>query len=322
MGDDNKETQGKVTPKREEIYDFAGGERNRLFGSQSDLEKEFIPQSQSFYNAYSNAAGQQRKDYDTMMGGYGDWRSGVSNLSSNIAQRRPDAITYNRSGDMQKAMSGYGNFADTGGYSPQDIQEMRARGMSPIRAAYGNTMMEMDRARALGGPGGSTNYIAAASKAQRELPGQLADATTNVNAGLAQDIRQGKLAGMQGLQQGSLAEAGLDQRAKELTEQGLSAWEARQLASQEMSLRGLEGQRGLYSATPGMASTFGNQALQAYQQRNQLENLRQGTGLGLIDMQLRSLGQQAPPGTPWWQTALNAGANVAGTMIGMPGGAI
>ena len=322
MGDDNKEQQGKVTPKREEIYDFAGGERDRLFGSQSDLEKEFIPQSQSFYNAYSNAAGRQRQDYDTMMGGYGDWRSGVNNLSSSIAGRRPEAITYNRSPDMGTAMGGYREFANSGGYSPTDIQELRARGMSPIRAAYGNTMMEMDRARSLGGPGGSANYIAAASKAQRELPGQLADATTNVNATLAQDIRQGKLAGMQGLQQGSLAEAGLDQRAKELTEQGLSAWEARQLASQEMSLRGLEGQRGLYSATPGMASTFGNQALQAYQQRNQLENLRQGSGLGLIDMQLRSLGQQAPPGTPWWQTALNAGANVAGTMIGMPGGAI
>jgi hypothetical protein len=322
MGDDNKEEAGKVTPRRDSIYDFTEGERNRQFGSQSDLEREFIPQSQSFYNAYSSAAGRQRQDYDTMMGGYGDWRSGVNNLSSQIAQRRPQAITYNRSGDMQNAMTGYNEFAKTGGYSPQDIQEMRARGMSPIRSAYGNTMMEMDRARALGGPGGSANYIAAASKAQRELPGQLADATTNVNATLAQDIRQGRLAGMQGLQQGSLAEAGLDQRAKELTEQGLSAWEARQLASQEMSLRGLEGQRSLYGTAPGMASTFGNQALQAYQQRSQMEQLRQNTGLGLIDMQLRSLGQQAPPGTPWWQTALNAGTNLAGTMIGMPGGAI
>lgn len=322
MGDDNKEEAGKVTPARQSIYDFTQGERNRQFGSQSDLEREFIPQSQSFYNAYSSAAGRQRQDYDTMMGGYGDWRSGVNNLSQSIAQRRPTAITYNRSPDMAASMGGYREFANTGGYSPTDIQELRARGMAPIRAAYGNTMMEMDRARALGGPGGANNYIAASSKAQRELPGQLADATTGVNAQLAQDIRQGRLAGMQGLQQGSLAEASLDQRAKELTEQGLSAWEARQLASQEMSLRGLEGQRSLYGTAPGMASTFGNQALQAYQQRSQLEQLRQNTGLGLIDMQLRSLGQQAPPGTPWWQTALQAGTNLAGTMIGMPGGAI
>lgn len=96
-------------------------------------------------------------------------------------------------------MSGYKNMADTGGYSPQDIQELRARGTSPVRAAYGNTMMQLDRARALGGNGGSPNYIAAVSKAQRQLPQQMADAETGVNAQLADSVRQGKLAGLSGM---------------------------------------------------------------------------------------------------------------------------
>jgi len=316
MGNENKEEAVKVTPARQSVYDFAQGQRNQMLGGMSDHEKEFVPLSQTMNNAYTSAVSRQRGDYDSMMGGYDSYlNNNVNPLISSIRSERPQAITYNRSGDMSKAMAGYSNFADTGGYSAQDQQELRARGISPIRAAYGNTMMEMDRARALGGPGGSANYIAAASKAQRELPGQMADAMTGVNAQLAQDIRQGKLAGMQGLQQGSMQEAQLDQRAKELTQQGISDWQARQIAANELGLKTMEGKQSLYGTTPGMASTFGNQALQSYNTRLNMEQLRQQTGLGMIDAQLRSLGQQAPPGEPWWKTAIGIGTNVAGTLL-------
>lgn len=316
MGDDNdKEKQGTVTPKREAVYDFAGAQRDASLSGQSDLEKEYIPQSQQFFNAYSSSAGRQRNDYDVMMDNYARFGEGANRLTQSIQDRRPGEIAYNRSGDMGQAMGGYSNFANTGGYSGQDIQEMRARGMAPIRSAYGNTMQEMDRARALGGAGGSANYISAASKAQRELPGQLADATTNVNAGLAEQIRSGRLQGLQGLQQGALSEAGLDLKAKELNEQGLSAWEARQMAAQDEGLKALQGQTNLFGTTPGMTAAFGNQALQAYQQRNQLEQMKQQFGTGMTEMQLRALGEQAPPGKPWWQTGMEVGGNIASAAI-------
>lgn len=103
--------------------------------------------------------------------------------------------------NYDSAMSGFQGFANTGGYSPEDVAAMRQRAQSGVTAAYGNTMMNLDRARALGGVGGSPNYIAAVSKAQRELPQQLSDATTNVNATLAQQIAGNKLQGLQGMGQ-------------------------------------------------------------------------------------------------------------------------
>jgi hypothetical protein len=96
-------------------------------------------------------------------------------------------------------MSGYQGFANTGGYSPEDVQNMRARANSAVTTAYGNTMMNLDRSRALGGVGGSPNYIAAASKVQRELPQQMSDAATNVNATLAQQIAGNKLQALGGM---------------------------------------------------------------------------------------------------------------------------
>lgn len=328
MGDDNKEEQGKVTPKREEIYDFAGNERNRLFGGQTPLEQEYIPQSQNFYNAYQRAGERQEADYGDIMGSYRDWRTGgVNPLLSQIKDRKPTQFSMrtvtpgaNENEDFGAAQ--YRNFAETGGYSPQDIQELRARGISPIRSAYGNTQMQLDRAKSLGGAGGSPNYIAAVSRAQRELPGQLADAMTGVNAGLAESIRSGKMFGTQGItgigeaQQGrdmqaQLANQEADLRVQQLTEQGYNSNIAQQIAAMELGLKGIEGERGLYGTTPAMAATFGNQALQAYQQRAQLENMRNQYGLGLIGTQLQALGQQAPQGKPWWQTALDIGGEFA-----------
>lgn len=103
--------------------------------------------------------------------------------------------------NYDSAMSGFQNFANTGGYSPEDVQNMRARAQSGVTTAYGNTMRNLDRARALGGVGGSPNYIAAVSKAQRELPQQLSDAETNINSQLAQNIAGNKLQGLGGMGQ-------------------------------------------------------------------------------------------------------------------------
>jgi hypothetical protein len=112
--------------------------------------------------------------------------------------------------DYGNLMKGYGDIAQTGGYSDQDIQNLRARGVAPVRAAYGDTMMQLDRARALGGGGANApNYIAAVSKAQRQLPQQMSDALTGVNANLAQMVQQGKLAGLSGMGQTYAAAPGL-----------------------------------------------------------------------------------------------------------------
>jgi hypothetical protein len=263
----------------------------------SQLENELAPVSQTMYGHYNDAVGQNKQDYGNIMGGYQDLFR-----NTNITAPRPGELNESY-GYLREAMPGYREFAATGGYSDKDQQELRARGIAPIRSAYGNTMMEMDRARSLGGAGGAPNYIAAASRAQRELPGQMADAMTNVNAGLAESIREGKKFGLSGISStGS-------------TMGGLASDEAgRQLQAQGMTLQGklgaLGGMNSLYGTTPGLSSMFGNQALNAYGQRAGLEGQRQNYGLGLLETQMRAQ-QQEQQKTPWWKTALGVAGTIA-----------
>lgn len=292
---------------------------------QTPLEKEYIPQSQTMWNNYQNAVAQNTADYGNIMGGYGNFMSDISKQGptkfgfERVNAERPAELG-EAYGYLRETMPGYREFAQTGGYSPTDIQELRARGVAPIRSAYGNTMMELNRARALGGGGGAPNYIAAASKAQREMPGQMADALTGVNAQLAQDIRQGRLAGLSGMAgvggtmgglssqeagrmlQAAMANQNADLQAQQLSEQSLQAMRG-------LQLEGLRGQTSLYGTTPGMASMFGNQALDAYRNRINLEQLRNTTGLGLLDAQIRAYGNQKQD-DPWWKDILNAAGSV------------
>jgi hypothetical protein len=321
-----KGDEKKANQRREELADEQRQANERLQSSQTPLEQEYIPISQNFQNQYQNVADQQMQHYNDIMGGYREWREkSITPTVAAINARAPKPFTFERVNyerdpeTFGRAISGYTDFANTGGYSPQDIQELRARGISPIRASYGNAMMQLDRQRSLQG-GYSPNFTAATAQMQRELPQQLADATTNVNAQLADAIRQGKLAGLGGLtgiggQEGgwrmnaALANQGADLRAQELTESALSAHDQRKLAAQELLGSSFDRERGLYGTTPGATATFGNQAQEAYRQRLALEQLRGQLGSNYVDNQIRLLNPIDTGGKPWWQTAINvAGA--------------
>lgn len=273
----------------------------------TQTEQEFAPVSQNFMNNYNAAAERNTQDYGNIMGAYQQFRQNLGGPTKFTFQN----VSANRPGELGEAYDSARNFMNTGGYSDQDVQELRARGMSPIRAAYGNTMRELDRARALGGNGGAPNYIAAASRAQRELPGQLADATTTVNAQLADAIRQGKMFGTNAMGSWSSAEAGrqlqadLANQGADLQAQGMGEQSLQNLRQSELASIG--GQASLYGTSPGLASTFGNQALDAYRTRAGMEQARNQFGLGLLGAQLQAYGSEDH--TPWWQTALG----VAGT---------
>ncbi len=294
----------------------------------SQLENEYAPISQDMDDLRTKANFRQMGDYGDIMGGYDSILNGGGGGPTNFSfghvnTKRPDELN-EAYGYLREAAPGYRQFADNGGYSNQDVQELRARGIAPIRSAYGNTMMELDRARSLGGNGGAPNYIAAASKAQRELPGQMADAMTNVNAGLADSIRQGKLEGLRGITgigttMGGLSDA---EAARMLTAditnsqgdlQAAGMSEQSRRASNNERFQALAGKTNLYGTTPAMAAMFGNQTQQAYGQRFGAETNRNQYGLGLLGAQMQAFGPQAnqPPGTPWWKTALGAAGTVA-----------
>jgi hypothetical protein len=303
-----------AAPNQTDIYNRAVTGYNQT-QQPSQLENEMGPISQNFMGRFNQSADQAKADYGDIMGGYKNFMQGFKPSYEKVNYQRPAELNEGF-GYLREAMPGYRNFAQTGGYSDQDIQELRARSTNPVRAAYGNTMMELDRARALGGSGGAPNYIAAASRAQRDMPGQLADAMTGINAELARDIREGKKFGLQGITGTGATMGGLAGEDASRSLQASLANQGADLQAQQMGMQGrlgaLSGMQSLYGTTPGMANMFGNQALNAYGQRAGLEQARNQFGLGYLDAQMRS--QQAAneqKGQPWWKTALGVAGTVA-----------
>ena len=163
--------------------------------------------------------------------------------------------------DYNEVFGRYGEFADTGGYSSDDLANIRARAVSPIRSIYSGARRDIDRQRSLQG-GYSPNRTAALAKMAREQSYTTADANTNVEAAIAQMVQQGKLAGM-------------------------------------------GGQAGLYGTSPGLAGTFGSQALDAQGLQNQsaqamIQNRAQSQMMpGAVDTSIGRIGQVAQAGLPF-----------------------
>jgi hypothetical protein len=153
------------------------------------------------------------------------------------------------------AYSGYQNFANTGGFSPEDIQNMRARSVAPMRAVYANAQSDLNRQRALTG-GYSPNYGAATAKMARELGYGLSDASTNTEASLADAIHQGKLAGLSGM-------TGIDTSLLNNQTQRLG------LANSTLGQM-----NNLYGTAPGMAQMYGNQMLNSTDQQLKASGLQ------------------------------------------------
>lgn len=168
--------------------------------------------------------------------------------------------------DYGNIMGKYEGFAKTGGFSEQDLANIRARSISPIRSVYSNAHRELDRSRSLQG-GYSPGYTTALGRFAREQGQLTSDATTNAEAGIAQMVQQGKLAGMGGM-------------------------------------------AGIYGSTPGMAQTFGNQALGANQQRLGGAGLQEGHSQGMINDQINHGNMRGFNWGALWKT-LGTGAAVA-----------
>jgi len=218
-------------------------------------------------------------------GGGGDYSYGAESWT-------PENIKYN---DPFNSYAGFQDFSNTGGYSAADVANLRARGTSPVRAAYANAEREVARQRSLQG-GYSPNAMALQARMAREQ-GQLgADAMQNVEAGMIESRNTGKLAGLTGMtdiEKQRLAgdldvqkyNAGINNQAKQSNAGARNAAAAGSAsnamqsaaASRADQLRALSGMTSLYGTTPGMAQLYGDQVLSAIGQsgtfgQNQIKN--------------------------------------------------
>jgi hypothetical protein len=230
-------------------------------------------------------------------------------LESNLQGRGPDVGGGGSAGGqgfgaLSPAIGGYGEFAQTGGYSPQDIENIRARMIAPIRSIYSSARQNVERAKALNPT--LTNIPGAEAKLAREQSYALTDKTTDAEAALAEAIRSGKLAGL-----GGLTNIGMGARGQDLQAM---------LGSGGQALQGLSGMTGLYGTEPGLSRMFGQQMLTSAGQGIDVGQLRNAIASGAVNAQL---GASRVPGN--FQTALGniggvvgLGGQVAGALMGLP----
>lgn len=234
---------------------------------------------------YAASIEQQGQDYDELMNRY----RGIADrpedprISALIRQYQqtpttftPQTLTYNRSPELSGAFSNLSEYARTGGLSGSEISDLRARGISPIRAVYANAQRNIDRQRSLQG-GYSPNYTAATAKMSRELSEQIANQVSNVNAGIAEMQQRGRLATAptyaSAAQRETEAMGDIDRqnaenqfRAAQFNNQNrqgnLSALAQLYGMQQNRELEVLGGMRSLYGTTPALPALYGQQGMQ------------------------------------------------------------
>jgi hypothetical protein len=166
-----------------------------------------------------------------------------------------------------KAIAGYSDFADTGGFSPQDIANIRARSIAPIRSMADQNTQEIQRQNAIRGTAYSPNTAAAIAKVARDANYAAGDTATNAEANIAQLKQQGRLYGL-----GGLSGTGLSDQSNNTQNRGLDLSAINSSAGN--TLGAISGQGSLYGATPGLINTFGNQVLNSGAQGLQLGGLQ------------------------------------------------
>lgn len=235
---------------------------------------------------FTAAARTQASDYDRIMQAYtnlGNFykNNPVTATPVTYTPISPTTTPYSESGDVAGSISTLGGLASTGGYSGQDIADIRARDISPIRSIYANAQQNVDRARALQG-GYSPSYNATQAEMARDEANQISDTTTAVNAGIAQNVAQNKIAAASPYASAASAEASRATAANEANtniinqineanaaartqtqEFNTQAMLSADLANRQGLTGALQGATSLYGTTPALSSLFGNQVMQA-----------------------------------------------------------
>lgn len=293
---------------------------NQVGAAQNNLNvtNDFIRSSnQDFKNRYDDAVPMQMQDYRDIMDSYKSYLGGLPGGASGNNRVSAREVSYNRTPEMQHALSGYGEFADTGGFSEDDKTNLRSRALSPVQTVYNNLRNEMERRKNIQG-GYSPNFNAAAAKMGRGTAQQMSDILQGTNATIAEMVQKGRLSGLGGLGQLATADTGFGQDAQLANQR---AFLEADLANQRMSaydprLQALGGMQSLFGTRPGMAGLFGDQMLASQDQM--LTGQGYQNQIGQMGIQGQNMVSQTPSN---FETVMRNVGNIGG-MIGSVGAGI
>lgn len=249
---------------------------------------------QSQYNLYNSGVAQDASDRSGIMQGYKDLMGKAPSYLPMMGggSYTPAQSQYTQSADLKDATSNLASLSKFGGYSDQNVQDMRARSVSPIRAIYANALREVDRNKRLQG-GFSPNYNATRAKMAREMSAQIGDASQNVEGDLAAKQAAGRLqvaptyANLTG--SSNAQENEINQRNTDAQNQ--AAQFNLQLPMQQGNynldvfksmLAPLQGMSSMYGTTPALSNLFGTQALNHAQLQNTMDQQQETNGLNLV----------------------------------------
>lgn len=250
---------------------------------------------QAAYDTAGSAYRQQGQDYSDIMNKFRDvydMAGGAGGRTLDFNFSPSSAVpAYQETQDYRNAFNNLSDLSRSGGFSAEDIDNIRARAVSPIRAIYGNAQRNVDRQRALAG-GYSPNYTAATAKMAREQSSLLSDKMADVNAQIAENVAQNKiatagpLANLAAGEQSGRNRFNLD--AAELSRQmDLAKFNNMQSMYEfpiKTKLSALSGMTGLYGTTPAVANMTGNNALQTANLQNNINNSVFNRGLGRMTL--------------------------------------
>lgn len=233
---------------------------------------------------YAASIDQSASDYDEVMQRYRDFLAkpidsrmgGLAAQYQGLADRADKP--YKRGPDVAASMANMAELSQSGGYTPGGIQELRARGVSPIRSVYAQAQSNIDRNRSLSG-GYSPNHTAATAKMAREMSEGISGQISNVNAGIAQNVAGNRLSAGPQYADAAMRETDLINRHnqqnvgnKMAALGGLGGIYGQQ---NNAELEAIGGMRSMYGTTPANPALYGAQAAQARGLEQQDQQLNQ-----------------------------------------------
>lgn len=241
QGSASSETLERSLPALQQMYPGL-----RRDSSSGPLDEIVLPDG-TIVDLISNAetGGQKSWTYQTSGGG-----SGSPGGSPQSGGGFGGGVFNRNLNDYNDIYNRYSQFADTGGYSQQDLGNIRSRALSPIRSAYSSAQQGLERQRSLQG-GYSPGMSTAISRMAREQ-GQLgSDIAGNTEASIAEMVNQGKRFGVSGMQSSYGTTPGLS---------NMVGQQMLQSQGQQLTAAGLQNQLslGMTGAQQNLASIPGN----------------------------------------------------------------
>ncbi len=262
--------------------------RQAIMGTTSRYNDQQGPAASMFAYNYGRGSESNYGDYTDIMNRYRSIADGGPNSGMSYGGGGGMSASHIGYKDPFNSYGGFTDFSQTGGYSAEDMANLRARALSPIRSMYSNAEREVQRQRSLQG-GYAPNAIATMAKMAREQSQGASDATINAEGSIVNDRNKFKLAGLSGMSdiESQRLKADLEvarfnaQADMAASASASSAAAGASAASNADKFRALGGMTSLYGTNPGMSETFGNQLLNSIGQGGNF-------GLGALDAQYRN----------------------------------